>query len=57
VVAADRSGHLGGSQRALAIDVLGAANVVTWVSAFDDGTPPAVAIVGVDSSVSQAPLP
>jgi hypothetical protein len=44
-------------QRVMAIDVLGGSNAVTWESAFDDGTPPAVAIVGVDSTVSQGALP
>jgi len=44
-------------QRALAIDVVGTANAVTWEGAFEDGSPPAVAVVGIDSSVTQGPMP
>jgi hypothetical protein len=44
-------------QRALAIDVLGSLNAVTWEGAFGDGSPPAVAIVGTDSTVTQGTMP
>ena len=37
---------------------LGRANTITWQSGPDDnGTEPTVAILGVDSSVTQGPLP
>jgi Protein of unknown function (DUF3060) len=45
-------------QRVTSIEVTGSASTVTWQDGPDDsGTEPAVSVLGVDSSVTQGPLP
>jgi hypothetical protein len=45
-------------QRVTSIEVTGSASTVTWQDGPDDsGTEPAVSVLGVNSSVTQGPLP